>query len=271
MARRPQRSRGPLPNGVSGQVPNGNPRNEEPAHGASSTVRTRSATVSESEISVLDIGPSLHSTHNITTNTTMTTTTTTTTTTLRRTSDSQSRVMTAESPNLTTGPNSDGLYREHPSQLNLQTDDIDSVAITSTSGFVETGVPLHERTRRHAQLNLPRPGPRRFQLPPDDGETSPGDPGFFGYGYGFSGFPPAQFTDEPDRHIHPLSVPHSPHSPSGLNRPPLSRSQTSFGGMEPEFAAMQNAQRLRTARAAKESETSPSGDAAQNGADEEDL
>ncbi|CAG8398717.1 unnamed protein product [Penicillium salamii] len=269
MARRPQRSRGPLPNGVSGQVPNGIPRNEEPTHGASSTVRTHSATLSESEISVLDIGPSLPSTHNITTSTTATTTTTTTT--LRRTSDSQSGVVPAESPNLTTGPDSDGLYREHPSQLNLQTDDVDSVAITSTSGFIEAGVPLHERTRRHAQLNLPRPGPRRFQLPPDDGETSPGDPGFFGYGYGFSGFAPVQFTDEPDRHIHPLSVPHSPHSPSDLNRPPLPRSQSSFGGMEPEFAAMQNAERLRTGRAAKASETSSSGDAAQNGADEEDL
>ncbi|CAG8127345.1 unnamed protein product [Penicillium olsonii] len=258
MAHPSRRPQVPMPDGDRNQVSDGLPPNQELPNGVQAEVRTRSVNLSESEISVLDIGPSLQSTQ----------TTATASTTLRRTSTHQSAVMSNGSPNLTAGPDRDGLYREHASQLDVQTIDTDSVAITSTAGSVIAGIPLSLRERRHAVIDIPHP----LRRPPGPGGYDPNDASFASsqpsytppwmgrYGYGFDGYVPAALSlpDEPDLYIPSRSLPHSPQSPSVRRRPPLPRSQSSFGGMDPEFAAMQNIERMRAARNDKPSEASSS-------------
>lgn len=215
----------------------------EPGPSVPTTLRTRAAVLSESEISVLDIGPSLHSSHN-------------STIASRRSSTSKRNkpgLVRTSSPSFVAGPDSDGSDKASPAQTPLRTADLDSVAITSASGSVTNEFPLRLRQRRRDQPNLTLPGPRGLQLPRYHRSFSGSHYEHLGYGYGFSGFSTTNFhtTDEHDRRIHSLSVPHSPRSPSGPRRPSLPRSQSSFGGIDPEFAAMRNAEQVRTTMAAR--------------------
>jgi hypothetical protein len=215
----------------------------EPGPSVPSTLRTRAALLSESEISVLDIGPSLHSSQNPTNAS-------------RRAGTNKCNkldLVGTTSPGFVAGPDSDGSDNASPAKPPLRTADLDSVAITSASTSVSNEFPLHLRQRRQDRPNLTRPGLHGLRPPRDQRSFSGGHYEPSRYGYGFSDFSSTQFytADEPDRRIHSQSVPHSPRSPPGPHRPSLPHSQTSFEGMEPEFAAIRNAELVMTAKAAR--------------------
>ncbi|KAJ5856619.1 uncharacterized protein N7529_010563 [Penicillium soppii] len=229
--------------GSSAQATSDNSAFGEPGPSLPITHRTRAAILSESEISVLDIGPSLHSSHN-------------STIASRRasaTKHNKPRLLRTASPAFLAGPDSDGSDKASPVRTPLRIADLDSVAVTSASTSVSNEFPLHLRERRQEQFNITLPGPRGLRRPHDQRSFSGGHYELLGYGYGYSGFTPDPFytPDEPDRHIHAQSVPHSPRSPSEYTRPSLPRSQSSFAGMGPEFASMRNAEQVRKTKAAK--------------------
>jgi hypothetical protein len=196
-------------------------------------MRPRTAVLSESEISVLDLGPSLHS----------------------RTSPHASRrnsisanahrglgINRTTVPSFMPGPGSD--TSDKPVDHHLHTGDLESVALTSASGSVNNEFPLNLRQRRQNRANATLPGHHelRTQRVNRSSTISEATHGLNRFGFDNS---PTFFADESSRRIHSLSVPQSPQSPALPPMPTLRRAQSSFNGMEPAFAAMRVAERVR--------------------------
>lgn len=194
-----------------------------------SCMRPRAAVLSESEISVLDLGPSLHSTH--------------LSARPSRSNSSSSNAPTGTglarttAPIFVPGPSSDN--SDQQVERRHRTDELESVALTSASGSVNNEFPLNLRQRRQNRTNINLPTPQ--QLLPNRANRA----------FSLSGphsardGSPNSFSDEPIRRIFSLSVPQSPQSPSLPPHPILRRAQSSFSGMDPAFSAMRNAERVR--------------------------
>ncbi|KAJ5835412.1 hypothetical protein N7447_001438 [Penicillium robsamsonii] len=199
------------------------------------SIRPRTAVLSESEISVLDLGPSLHSPH-------------LSARVSRRNSHSANahhglRLAHTTAPNFMLGPGSD--TSDKPADHRLQTDDLESVALTSVSGSINNEFPFNLRQRRQNLANITLPGPHEFQSyrvnrSSTISEATQGlrDRSSFDNS-------PTFFPDESSRRIHSLSVPQSPQSPPLPPLPSLRRAQSSFNGMEPAFSAMRIAERVK--------------------------
>lgn len=207
---------------------NGEPGPTVPNSTRSST-RPRAAVLSESEISVLDLGPSLQSTH-------------LSARPSRRNSSSSNAhtgigLARTTAPSFVPGPGSDTSDQQVERQL--RTGELESVAPTSTSGSVNNEFPLSLRQRRQNRINVNLPSPQELR------------PNRINSAFSLSGShsardgSPNSFSDEPIRRIFSLSVPQSPQSPALPPHPTLRRAQSSFGGMDPAFSAMRNAQRVR--------------------------
>ncbi|KAK4870996.1 hypothetical protein LT330_000233 [Penicillium expansum] len=198
------------------------------------SMRPRASVLSESEISVLDLGPSLHSTH-------------LSARTSRRNSSSVNPhtgigLARTTAPSFMPGPGSD--TSEQQVERHLRTDELESVVLTSASGSVDNDFPLNLRQRRQNRPHITLPSPqelrthrinRSFTI---SGAHSSRDESGFDHS-------PTSFTDEPIRRIFSLSVPQSPQSPALPPHPTLRRSQSSFSGMDPAFSAMRNAERAK--------------------------
>ncbi|CAG8892054.1 unnamed protein product [Penicillium egyptiacum] len=197
------------------------------------SVRSRAAVLSESEISVLDLGPSLHSTH-------------ISAQASRRNSsstDAPTGVILARTtaPNFVLGPGSD--ISDQPVERHFRIDELESEALTSATGSVNE-FPLNLRQRRQNRPNANVPNPQELRTRRvNRSSTISGAHGLRDR----SGFDhsPTSFADEPVRRIFSLSVPQSPQSPSLPPHPTLRRAQSSFNGMDPAFSAMRNAERAR--------------------------
>ncbi|KAJ6138879.1 hypothetical protein N7471_005365 [Penicillium samsonianum] len=196
------------------------------------SMRPRASVLSESEISVLDLGPSLQSTH-------------ISSRASRRNSSSSSAhpgigLARTTAPSFVPGPGSD--TSDQQVERHLRTDELESVALTSASGSVNNDFPLNLRQRRQNRANITLPSPQ--ELRPHRVNRSFTISGAHGSRDG-SGFDqsPTSFTDEPNRRIFSLSVPQSPQSPALPPHPTLRRAQSSFSGMDPAFSAMRNAER----------------------------
>ncbi|KAJ5616606.1 hypothetical protein N7537_001720 [Penicillium hordei] len=192
-----------------------------------SSMRPRAAVLSESQISILDLGPSLHSTH--------------LSARPSRSNSSSSNAHTdlarTTAPSFVPGPGSDS--SDQQVERHLRTDELESLALTSDSGSVNNEFPLNLRQRRQNRTNITLPNPqdlrpnriiRAFSL---SGTHSARDAS------------PNSFSDEPIRRIFSLSVPQSPQSPALPPNATLRRAQSSFSGMDPAFLAMRNAERAR--------------------------
>ncbi|KAJ5384084.1 hypothetical protein N7517_001995 [Penicillium concentricum] len=200
------------------------------------SIRPRTAVLSESEISVLDLGPSLHSPH-------------LSARASRRNSTSANAhhgllgLARTTAPNFMPGPGSD--TSDKPSDHQLRTDDLESVALTSASGSINNEFPLNLRQRRQNRANITLPGPHELQTHRVNhsstiSEATHGLRDQFDFGNS-----PTFFPDESSRRIHSLSVPQSPQSPPLPPMPTLRRAQSSFNGMEPAFSAMRIAERVK--------------------------
>lgn len=236
--------------------------NHRPLIGESSrgvtTLRTRAAILSESDISVLDIGPSLHTSHEATDYFTP----------LSINHGNVSGLDRTSFPDFMTGPtDSDNSDKASPAEPPLHASDLESVAITFTSGSVSNEFPLRLRSRRRDRPNITLPGLHGIQPPREARAASFGYHELSDYGCGFSGFYPTHlhFSDEPDRRIHSLSVPHSPQSPPGMVGPSFPRSQGCYGGMGPELAAIRNVEQERAARSTEASKMAACEDTADDG------
>jgi hypothetical protein len=185
---------------------------------------------SESEISMLDIGPSLQPAN------------------LLSRADIPNSTLAAlhrhvgltstARPGFVLGPDSDS---DGLSEHRLRTEDLESVAVTSVSGPVDNDFHLSQRQRRQNETHLVLPTDRDLRQSAATRESPAPEQHGHGYGYGFSSRPssPEYFADEASRRVYSLSVPHSPRSTSPVSRPPRFRSLSSFGGMDPAFVAMQ--------------------------------
>ncbi|KGO77528.1 hypothetical protein PITC_059680 [Penicillium italicum] len=198
------------------------------------SMRTRASVLSESEISVLDLGPSLHSIHF-------------SARASRRNSFSANphtgiSLARTTAPSFVLGPGSD--TSEQQLEHHLRTDELESVALTSASGSVHNEFPLNLRRRRQNRPNITLPNPQDFR--PDRVNRSFTISGVHG-SRDESGFEhsPTSSSDESIRRILSLSVPQSPQSPDLPPHPTLRRSQSSFNGMDPAFSAMRIAERAR--------------------------
>ncbi|KAJ5467838.1 hypothetical protein N7475_005590 [Penicillium sp. IBT 31633x] len=212
-----------------------------PGPSVPNAVRTRAAARSESDISVLDIGPSLRSAHNSSGSTSQSSSLTNGHAGTRRIRDTDPDFV----------PESDSEASDRPSEPCVRADDLESVAITSASGSVRNEFPLTVRQRRQNQPNIALPGSHVLPSSAENRES----PATEAHGLENSnGAEPSAsstdyFADEACRRVYSLSVPQSPRSPSEMSQPPLHRSQSSFGGMDPVFSAMRNAERAsRNAR-----------------------
>ncbi|KAJ5189071.1 hypothetical protein N7491_005394 [Penicillium cf. griseofulvum] len=198
------------------------------------SMRPRAAVLSESEISVLDLGPSLHSPDSPRAS--------------RRNSMSANAhrglgITRTTAPSFMPGPGSD--TSDKPVDHRLHTDDLESVALTSASGSVNNEFPLNLRQRRQNRANVALPGPHelrthRVNRSSTISEATHGMRDRFRFDHS-----PTFFADESNRRIHSLSVPQSPQSPPLPPLPTLRRAQSSFNGMEPAFAAMRITERVR--------------------------
>ncbi|EKV06577.1 hypothetical protein Pdw03_3617 [Penicillium digitatum] len=218
---------------IAGLSPTGEPGPTVP-HSTRTSMRARASVLSESEISVLDLGPSMQFTHLSTRNS-------------RCNSSSASPhtgvgLTRTTAPSFVPGPGSD--TSEQQVERHLRTDELESIALTSASGSIDNEFPLNLRQRRQNQPNITLPSPqelrphrvnRSFTISDVHGSRDE------------SGYDPSpnSFADEPTRRIFSLSVPQSPQSPALPPHPTLRRSQSSFNGMEPAFSAMRNAERAR--------------------------
>lgn len=171
------------------------------------SVRHRPANLSEGEISVLDLGPSLQPSLE---------TTPTPISRIRRNGG-----LMSENPGLYTAlaslaTDDDGNERQ------LRTEDLESEAVSSASE-VSNPHPLSQRQRRQ-NIIIPRcPGPVSYGPRPvrqlrDSRVASSGDVQNLGHGYGYGyGYSMQDnhlyFSDELNSHIMARSVPHSPRSP----------------------------------------------------------
>jgi hypothetical protein len=185
---------------------------------------------SESEISMLDIGPSLQPAN------------------LLSRADIPNSTLAAlhhhvglastARPGFVLGPDSDS---DGLSEHRLRTEDLESVAVTSVSGSVDNDFHLSQRQRRQNETHLVLPTDRELRQSAATRESPAPEQHGHGYGYGFSSRPssPEYFADEASRRVYSLSVPHSPRSTSPVSRPARFRSLSSFGGMDPAFVAMQ--------------------------------
>lgn len=205
--------------------------------------RSRAAVLSESEISVLDLGPSLHSTHM-------------SAGVSRRNSSSTNSpigvgLTRTTAPNFVPGPGSDA--SDQPVEHRLRIDELESEALTSASGSVNE-FPLNLRQRRQNRPNANLPSAQ--ELPPSRINRSSSISGAHGLRDG-SDFEcsPTSFSDGSARRVFSLSVPQSPQSPPLPPQPTLRRAQSSFNGMDPAFSAMRNAERVK--RSAREAAGSP--------------
>ncbi|KAJ9483369.1 hypothetical protein VN97_g10033 [Penicillium thymicola] len=197
-------------------------------HSTRSSTRPRAAVLSESEISVLDLGPSLHSAH-------------LSARPSRRNSSSSTHPGTGlartTAPSFVPGPGSD--TSDQPAERHLRADELESVALTSASGSFNNEFPFTLRQRRQNRTNVNLPSPQ--ELRPNRANRA----------FSLSGpqsardRSPNSFGDEPIRRIFSLSVPQSPQSPGLPPNPTLRRAQSSFNGMDPAFSAMRNAERVR--------------------------
>lgn len=254
-----QQSRPPenlINSNLSEDCNNHRPLNREPSTGVT-TLRTRAAILSESDISVLDIGPSLHSSHEATHYFSP----------LSINHGNRSGLDRTSFPDFMTGPpDSDNSDKASSAQPPLHASDLESVAITFTSGSVSNDFPLHLRSRRRDRPNITLSGLHGIQPPREARAASFGYHESSDYGYGFSGFylTHLHFSDEPDRRIHSLSVPHSPQSPPGVFGPSLPRLQSSYEGMEPRLATKQNVEQERTARSTEASKMATCEDAVED-------
>lgn len=235
---------------LSDDCNNRRPLNGEPSPSVT-TLRTRAAILSESDISVLDIGPSLHSSHEATGYLPP----------LRINHGNRSGLARTRFPDFMTGhPDSDNSDKASPAQTPLHASDLESVAITFTSGPVSNEIPFHLRPRRRDRPIITLPGLHGIQPPGEARAASFGYHELSDYGCGFSGFYPTRFhfSDEPDRRIHSLSVPHSPQSPPGVVGFFLPRSQSSYEssyeGMESELVTIRNVEQERASRSPEASD-----------------
>ncbi|KAJ5978388.1 hypothetical protein N7501_001730 [Penicillium viridicatum] len=194
-----------------------------------SSMRPRAAVLSESEISVLDLGPSLHSTR------------LSAQPSRRNSSSSNAHTRTGlartTAPSFVPGPSSD--TSDQQIERHLQTDELESVALTSASGSVNNEFPLNLRQRRQNRTNINLPSPQELRLNRVSRAFSLSGP------HSARDGSPNSFSDEPIRRIFSLSVPQSPQSPALPPHPILRRAQSSFNGMDPAFSAMRNAERAR--------------------------
>ncbi|CAI7638345.1 unnamed protein product [Penicillium crustosum] len=192
-----------------------------------SSMRSRPAVLSESEISVLDLGPSLHSTH------------LSARPSRRNSSSSNAHTGTGlartTAPSFVPGPSSD--TSDQQVEYHLRIDELESVALTSASGSVNNEFPLNLRQRRQNRTNINLPSPQELRLNRAHRAFSLSGP------HSVRDGSPNSFSDEPIRRIFSLSVPQSPQSPALPPHPTLRRAQSSFSGMDPAFSAMRNAER----------------------------
>ncbi|KAJ5237109.1 hypothetical protein N7489_007200 [Penicillium chrysogenum] len=196
------------------------------------SIRSRAAVLSESEISVLDLGPSLHSTH-ISAGVS------------RRNSSSTSspigvNLTRTTVPNFVPGPGSDA--SDQPVEHRLRIDELESEVLTSASGSVNEFLNLRQRRQNRPNANMPN----AKELRPSrvNRSSSISEVHTLRDGSGFERSP-TSFSDEPVRRIFSLSVPQSPQSPGLPPQPILRRAQSSFNGMDPAFSAMRNAERAK--------------------------
>ncbi|KAJ5486728.1 hypothetical protein N7530_001028 [Penicillium desertorum] len=202
------------------------------------SIRSRAAVLSESEISVLDLGPSLHSTH-ISTGVS------------RRNSSSTGSPIGVDltrttAPNFVPGPGSDA--SDQPVEHRLRIEELESEVLTSASGSVNE-FPLNLRQRRQNRPNANLPSAQELRASRVNRSSSISGAHALRDGSGFERSP-TSFSDEPVRRIFSLSVPQSPQSPALPPQPILRRAQSSFNGMDPAFSAMRNAERAK--RSARE-------------------
>ncbi|KAJ5583086.1 hypothetical protein N7535_001706 [Penicillium sp. DV-2018c] len=144
-------------------------------------------------------------------------------------------------PRFVAGPDNDS---NGESEHQLRTEDLESVAITSTSDLVVNHFHLSQRQRRsdETHLNLPTNLElrqlRQSLAPEHDGHGRMRPSLSRASSTGF-------FPDEADRRVYSLSVPHSPRSTTPATEDALFRSMSSFGGMDPAFFAMHARDRAR--------------------------
>jgi hypothetical protein len=177
---------------------------ESPGPALPRSIRQRAANLSEGEISVLDLGPSLQ-------------TTPTPISRVRHNTcllNDNSELYTALA----------GLATDYDGNARrLRTEDLESEAVSSASGDVPNPHPLSERQRRQNMmiqrgLGPASSGPRPVRQLRDSRVASSSDVQNlghrYGYGYGYSMQDnQLHFSDEPSNHIMARSVPHSPGSP----------------------------------------------------------
>ncbi|KAJ5083902.1 hypothetical protein NUU61_008481 [Penicillium alfredii] len=200
------------------------------------SLRNRGCVLSESEISVLDLGPSLTSPWPQHSNTASANTAARLTPSSTSDPHIDMPLLGAGTVLLPTGSDSD--HCETFVDPQLHSEDLESVAVTSETMSFSNENPLWLRHRRRNDVLVTIPPANRF--------FAYGDLHNLGYGYGHAGFARGHFyiADEPDCEIRSLSVPHSPKSPHPA-RPVVQRSKTSFGGMDLEFVALRNAEMAR--------------------------
>ncbi|KAJ5826397.1 hypothetical protein N7474_003535 [Penicillium riverlandense] len=194
------------------------------------SIRNRACVLSESEISVLDLGPGLAPDY------------------MRNSEYARLFADTTEE-----GPESFMLAPSHLTEALVpdaplqrrrakampatrpsvpRSEDSDSVAVTSDSMSFSNEHPLRLRDRRHNDISIRA----HSKKSPAARHTR-----FMGYGYGYGGYGQDQFfilaDEEPNCEPRALSVPQSPRS-SSPSWPAVHRSKSSLGGMYPEILAL---------------------------------
>ena len=229
----PPRYATPIPTRSMG--PNGQPGPTVP-NSMQTSMRTRTSVLNESDISVLDIGPSLYSIH------------ASARFSLRDSSAANSHngigLDRTTSPSFLLWPSSETL--DHPVKHSFAEDDFDSDSVTLTAA----SSPAHNVFARDL--------PQRHQNRPDNTLASSQELQPHGVNRSFTtsgadilrndsgfGHSPTAFVDEPNRQIFSLSVPQSPQSPTLPPVPILRRAQSSFGGINPAFLDLRNAEQAR--------------------------
>ncbi|KAJ5742415.1 uncharacterized protein N7511_011434 [Penicillium nucicola] len=214
------------------------------------SIRQRATNLSEGEISVLDLGPSLQ-------------TTPTPSSRIRRNTGllSENSALRAALDSLATD--------DTRNERRLHTEDLESEVVSSTSGDIPNPHPFSQRERRQnttiARSLAPDPLIRRpgRQLR-DSRVASSGDiQGLghsYGYGYGYSiQDNQLHFSDEPNNHIMAQSVPHSPRSPPA----PLRRvlySTNYYSVLGPDHSSLRNVEQANNSTPGDRWTTSQDGD-----------
>lgn len=204
--------------------------NGQPGPTVPNSMRTRASVLSESEISVLDIGPSLQFPD----------------IPARRNSSAANPhdgigLARTTSPSFALGLSSDTL--DHPVERRLEVGELGSVTLTSDSTSSHNEFTRNLRQRRQNQPNITLASSQEPQ--PHYGNHSLTASGDHGLREGFDfGHNPTSFVDKANSWIFSLSAPQPPQSPTLPPLPILQRTQSSVAGINPALLTMHNTEQV---------------------------